>query len=270
MSIVTRYGALVSAFRSLGTPGIDVTPTHASIPYRTTFARGIAPLVDVYLPERVTGPSAMLVHGGGFTIGSRRMKPMRYLASHLTAAGIAVCTVDYRMIFRGGRLDEALEDVTQAFTFWCTLARDFRLDTRAVSLVGLSAGGTLAMLAAPRLPAVTSVVSCFGLYETENMRGAASLLPRFLFRTSDRSVWSARSPRNAAQPAVPTLLLHGSDDGLVPVEQARSLAVHRERLGLPTRLVIYDGAPHGFFNEPATAASEAVVEIVDHVRRPIR
>ncbi len=268
MSTVTvRFGAVVSALRSLRAPGVDLLPTHAAIAYSERRGRGIAPLLDIYLPERATGPSVVLVHGGGFTIGSRRMKPMRYLAAHLTAAGLAVCAVDYRMIFRGGRLDEAVDDVRDAFAFWSVRAAELQLDASAISLVGLSAGGTLAMLAATRVANLASLVSCFGVYETEYLRGPASLLPRLLFRTADRSVWNARSPRNAHQPAVPTLLLHGSADVLVPVEQARSLAAHRERLGLPTRLVVYEGAPHGFFNEPMGAAPSAVAAIAAFVQR---
>lgn len=264
-----RYGSLLASLRTLQSPGIVFAPTFGAIRYRTTATRGIAPLLDIYLPHRVRtrGPSIVLVHGGGFAIGSRRMKAIRYLAAHLTAAGIAVCAIDYRMIFRGGRLDEAIDDVCEAFTFWSAHIHDHDLDPSAISIAGLSAGGTLALLAAPRLTNLATVVSCFGLYETDHLRGAASLLPRLLFRSPDRAVWSARSPRRASQPIAPTLLLHGGDDDLVPVEQARSLAAHRERLGLPTRLVVYDGAPHGFFNEPMRPASEAVVEIAAFVRR---
>jgi hypothetical protein len=34
---------------------------------------------------------------------------------------------------------------------------------------------------------------------------------------------------------------------------------------VPTRLVIYAGAPHGFFNLPCTAADAGVGEIIEHV-----
>jgi len=267
-----RYGAVVQALRSLRASSTiaEVRPTEAAVPYRA-HARGIAPLADLYVPARPTGASVVLVHGGGFVIGSRRMKPMRFLAARLTAAGIAVCAVDYRMIFRGGRLAEAVDDVGDALAFWSARAPTLGLDPRAVSMVGLSAGASLGLLAAARSDAhgrLAALVCCFGLYEIGHLRGPASLLPRLLFRTRDREAWSDRSPRFAAQPVAPTLLLHGSDDGLVPVEQARRLAAHREALGLPTRLVIYPGAPHGFFNLPVPAADAGVREIIEHVGGP--
>jgi acetyl esterase/lipase len=141
------------------------------------------------------------------------------------------------------------------------------LDPRAISIAGLSAGATLAYLAAARIePArLAGIACCFGLYEIDHLRGPAALLPRFLFGTSDRDAWMKRSPRFAPQPAVPTLLLHGGDDGLVPADQARRLAAHRESLGLATRLVIYEGVPHGFFNLQVPAADAGARELVAHI-----
>jgi acetyl esterase/lipase len=265
-----RYSAVLSSLRSLrGEPAIaDVSPTQ-TVRYRTgaSHAGAIAPLADVYMPADATGTSVVLVHGGGFVIGSRRMKPMRYLAARLVGSGIAVCAIDYRMIFRGGRLDEAIDDVCTAFERWSTMVPQLGLDPRAISLAGLSAGATLSHLAAGRLEPsrLAGLACCFGLYEVDHLQGPAALLPRFLFGTPDRTAWKARSPRFAPQPRAPTLLLHGGDDGLIPVEQARRLAAHRDSLGLPTRLVVYDGAPHGFFNLPVPAADAGARELVAHI-----
>ena len=225
------------------------------VPYRTQIGRGIAPLADVYLPARpTTTASVVLVHGGAFVIGSRRMKPMRLLASRLSAAGIAVCAVDYRMVFRGGRLDEAVDDVCAALAFWRARAPD----PHAVSIVGLSAGASLGLLAAARAP-VAALACCFGLYEIDHLRGPAAMLPRLLVGATP---WIDRF---AVQPAAPTLILHGDADVLVPVAQAHRLAARRAALALPTKLVIYRDAPHGFFNRPCEARDAALREIIAHV-----
>jgi acetyl esterase len=269
---VFRYGALVEALWSLRGARFfeEAVPAERDVAYRSTSPRGIAPLADVYLPEAAarTGASVVLVHGGGFVIGSRRMPPILYLASRLVRAGVAVMAIDYRMIFRGGRLDEATDDVRAAMAFWSKRASRDGLDPGRVSLVGLSAGATLAMLVAASLEdgAVHRLACGFGLYELDHLRGPlAGVVPRLLFRTPDRERWSARSPRGGAQPRIPTLLLHGTDDGLVPVEHARRLAAHRETLGLETKLVIYPGAPHGFFNTKMFADAGGT-EIIEHVR----
>src|SRR5204862_5869403 len=128
--------------------------------------------------------------------------------------------------FRGGRLAEAVDDVCNGLEFWRTRVESHGLDARAISLVGLSAGASLAMLAASRSP-VHRVAACFGLYDVEHLRGPAALLPRLLFASADRSVWRAASPVAVPQPTAPVLLLHGTNDGLTPVPPAHHLAALR-------------------------------------------
>jgi acetyl esterase/lipase len=264
-----RYRAVLDALLSLrGRIEGERPPSHRALSYREGWSRGIAPRLDVWEPnERATRRSVLLVHGGAFVLGGRDMKPMRVLGSRLSAAGVTVCSIDYRLIFRGGRLEASLADTRDALAYWRDRCARRGLDADGVTIVGLSAGATLSMLVAGEPSSrVRSVVSCFGLYELDHLEGPlAALLPRLLFESRDRARWAERSPRRAAQPAVPTLLLHGTDDGLVPVAQARRLAEHRTSLGLPTTLSIFEGAPHGFFNQAGEHAERGIREILAHV-----
>jgi acetyl esterase/lipase len=205
-----------------------------TVRYRTERRRGIAPLADIYMPPAPRA-NVLLVHGGGLVVGSRRMRPMRVLAERFEREGAAVCSIDYRMMFRGGRLDEAVDDVRAALAFWTARVGP-------THVVGLSMGATLAMLAVD--DRITSLACCFGLYDVAH-------LP-WLYRRMLR--W-----RFDAHPRVPTLLVHGDADRLVPVEQARRLAAQRTALELPTQLVVVPGAPHGFFTTPHAEAGIAAL-----------
>jgi acetyl esterase/lipase len=251
--VITR--ATLSAVWALrGQPHESIAPTHVAMPYASA-VRGIRRVADLYLPASTTGRSALIVHGGGWVIGSRGMKPVRFLAARLAAAGIATCAIDYRLMFRGGRLAEATADVIEALAWWTARAPD----PAGISLLGLSAGATLALLAASASPSVRSLALCFGVYDLDELPGFAA---RLLTRSGDRAAWRAASPRAARQPVMPTLLLHGDADRLVPAAQAERLAAHRTSLGLPTKLVIYPGAPHGFFSRPGAIADAGAAELI--------
>ncbi len=238
-----------------------------SIPYLDTRRRGIAPMADIYLPEGAgpETPSVLIVHGGGFFIGSRSMKPVRLLATRLLAASFAAMAFDYRMIFRGGRLREGLEDVSAAFAFWRRLVEKRGFDMCGISAVGLSAGATLMLLAAAQeeIPPVKRLVSFFGLYELDHLQGPfAGLLPRLLLRSTDRGLWRRASPIAASQPASPLLLLHGTHDTLVPHEQMGKLSAVRKAKGLETTTISFEGQPHAFLNDEGPAADRAVLDLL--------
>lgn len=245
---------------------VPVAPTRRAVRYRPEARPGIAPVGDVYVPSNATGASVVLMHGGGFVVGARDMLPMRYLAASLTRAGFAVFSIDYRLVFRGGRLAEAEDDGLAALAFWETECLRFGLDPARISLIGLSAGATLAMLAASRTPTLHRLVSVFGLYDIETFEGPLALvMPRLLSRTWDKTQWRALSPLARPQPIAPTLLLHGTRDQLIPVSQAHRLLAHRASLGLPTKLVTYEGAPHAFFSMDGHPARDGVAQILEHL-----
>ncbi len=128
----------------------------------------------------------------------------------------------------------------------------------AVSIAGLSAGATLALLHAERSdepPA--SVISGFGIYDFEQLRGAgASLLRRAALRTGDRDLWRRHSVADSPTFAGPVLLLHGTHDTLVPMCQHQRLVQSRQAAGLPVEERIFEGACHGFFNDAESDAAQ--------------
>jgi acetyl esterase/lipase len=269
-------GGLLHALWSLITPPhfTPLVPSAADQTYRAKAGHGIAPLADVYLPEGDgPHPSVVLVHGGGFLIGSRRMKPMRYIAKQYVEAGFAVMVFDYRMIFRGGRIAEIVDDVAAAMTWWREQAERFHLDPQRMAMMGLSAGATLMLLAASRLPvgAVQHLVSVFGVYDFTYLNGKlAGLMRRWLFQTTDLAVWQKWSPVEATTSDADVLLIHGDRDDMVPIGHAVRLAASRQSKGLPVTTVVIEGARHAFFNEERTLAhaEQAIAAAIRFLKAP--
>ena len=234
-------------------------PSHAGLVYRRARRPGVQPLLDVYLPDgEGPHPSVVLIHGGGFVMGSRTMKPMRYLATRLREAGYAVVVPDYRLLFRGAHLEEARDDVIDAITWWQGAAERYGADPERISIMGLSAGATLMWLglkALARAPA--SIVSVFGLYDFTWLSGRrATWLADTLLSSRDLASRQSRSPLSHATARPPCLLVHGDADQLTPVAHAHEMKRLRDAAGRETTLDIVADARHGFFN----AANDPVCE----------
>lgn len=240
-------------------------PTAPDVAYASGPRRGVPPLCDVYSPSRSgPHPSVVLVHGGGFVIGHRRMKPVRLLASRLCDQGYAVCSIDYRLLFRGGGLAEQLIDVNDAAGFWRSSLERFDCDPARVSMVGLSAGAALMMLHAGQTELrYHKLVSIYGPASFDRVSGRrASLYLSWVMGTRDREVWKQRSPLTHATMDTPLLLIHGTADQLVPVSHAERLHAARLERGLPTELELVEGMPHGWLNDASLPETERAVERV--------
>jgi acetyl esterase/lipase len=235
--------------------------------YREAHPKGIKPAVDVYLPGQGRNhPSVILVHGGGFVVGSRQMSSMSYLASELCKQGVACASIDYRLIFRGGRLDESVDDVQTAVAWWRSMASEYSLNEDKISLLGCSAGAALVMLSASHVGELWRVIGVYGVYDFTNLPGRPSRLPaRLLLGSDDPEIWAARSPNQAANFAAPLLLLHGTADTLVVKRHSEELAARRESAGLPVELCLYPDEPHGFLQDGPLRP--AVLQALDDILR---
>jgi acetyl esterase/lipase len=224
--------------------------------------RGVAPRVDVFLPPAAAG-AVLLVHGGAFLIGSRRRGSVRWFAEELGEVGLAALAMDYRLLGRGGRFAEALDDVLAAMRWWRATAPDLGVPDR-LGVAGLSAGAALAGVAATDGQA-DAWVGFYGPYDFERLPGSPVIRAptRWLLRTTDPDAVRAASPLARCTTPAPTLLVHGTRDRLVPIEHSEALARERQAAGLPLELLRTEHA-HGFLERRRDpAAGDALAHAVD-------
>ena len=169
------YAALALTVAGLGAFAIHrastISPTFADIAYADASDRN---RLDVYFPDAPGDPQPLviLVHGGGFRIGSKE-RPENL--SDLLGAGFAVAAINYRLS------DEAiwpaqLEDVTAAIRFLHENAQEFGVDRNRMGIFGRSAGAHLAAtstiaLAAQDMPFIAAVVDWFAPIDFTTMDG---------------------------------------------------------------------------------------------------
>jgi acetyl esterase/lipase len=250
-------------------------PIHAPGVERTRDVRygraaGIHLKLDVYRlpgggPRR---PVLMYVHGGAWVIGTKNNQGLP-LVHHLASLGWVCFNVNYRLSPHATFPDH-LVDLKRALAWIREHAREWDADPDFVVVAGGSAGGHLAALLAltPNDPeyqpgfedADTRVQGClpyYGVYDFTNRYGVwphgslQPMLERHVMKTTyaeDPKAFEKASPIHRIGPdAPPFLVVHGSADALVPVEEARVFCrVFRERAPAPIAYAEIAGAQHAF------------------------
>jgi acetyl esterase/lipase len=191
--------------------------------------------LDIYKPGYEHGPvpGVLVIHGGSWQSGDS--KEFIALNAYLAARDYIVVSMNYRLApkwkFPAGR-----DDVLSAIAYLKVYGHEFGLDPTRLALVGRSAGGQLALLAAytANEPAIRGVVSVYGPtdlkfgYERPAAKGLVDtrgVLERYLGGPPAKAddAYFAASPINFVNAATPpTLLIHGLHDGhVLPEESSR-------------------------------------------------
>ncbi len=192
--------------------------------------------LDIYKPGYTHDPvpGLLVIHGGSWQSG--HSKEFIALNAYLAARDYVVASINYRLApkwkFPAGR-----DDVLSAIAYLKVFGHEFGLDPTRLALLGRSAGGQLALLAAytANEPAIRGVISVYGPtdlkfgYERPAAKGlldTRGVLESYLGGSPAKAddAYFAASPINfvtASSP--PTLLIHGLHDGHVSPEESQRL-----------------------------------------------
>jgi acetyl esterase len=218
-------------------------------------AGGVDLRFDASIPDGAGPfPAAIVVHGGGWVRGDRRTD-VAPLFQPLADAGIAWFSIDYRLQADPLRFGVAVNDVEAAVQFVKEHAREYRVDPERIALIGESAGGHLAALAA--LNGRITVKAVVALYAPTNLVALlkdSDLIPdqiRDQVRgTALEGLLMARmsqlSPIEKVRAGMPPfLLIHGTSDAIVPFDQSRAMCAKMASVGADCRLFAVPWAGHG-------------------------
>ncbi|HEY7053293.1 MAG TPA: alpha/beta hydrolase [Mycobacterium sp.] len=247
---------------------------------------GRANLADVWrkrdLPRDGKAPVLVQVPGGAWIFGLRR--PQGYpLMSHLAEQGWVCVSLAYR-VAPWHTWPDHIVDVKRALAWVKENIAEFGGDPDFVAITGGSAGGHLASLAAltPNDPAFqpgfeeadTSVVAAVPLYgrydwytttgegRPEFIEFLAKLVVKKEYKTYRQTFVDASSIARVHSDAPPFFVLHGQNDSVIPVQEARDFV--RELSEVAKAPVLYAELPHtqhGFdmYGSPRTHKAAAAV-----------
>jgi acetyl esterase/lipase len=214
--------------------------------------------VDVYRPgyEHAPLPGVLVIHGGSWQNGTG--KEFVQLNAYLAARDFVVLSINSRQApkwkFPAGR-----DDVLSAIAYFKVYARELGVDSTRLALLGRSAGGQLALLAAYTAndPSIRGVVSVYGptdlRFGYENPANKGLLDTRGVLETylggspsSADDAYFAASPINFVTSASPpTLLIHGLNDGHVSPQESERLDARLTQSSVKHVLVRLPWATHG-------------------------
>ncbi len=99
-------------------------------------------LLDIYMPEKLTGKMPVIVHthGGAFCYGSKEV--YQFYCMSLAKQGFAVVNYNYRLSYEYS-FPAPIEDLNQLLTWILVHGEEFNLDTQNIFLAGDSAGANI-------------------------------------------------------------------------------------------------------------------------------
>jgi len=221
------------------------TPENTSLRFDASIPEGPGPF-----------PAAIIVHGGGWVGGSRKID-VAPLFKPLTEARIAWFSIDYRLASDPMHFGIAVEDVEAAVRFLKQHAVEYRIDPARIALVGESAGGHLAALAALSRDPVNQVKAVVAIYaptDLVSLLKSSVLIPSQIrdslqgtpFEGLLISRLTQLSPIEKVRPGMPPfLMIHGTADSLVPFAQSRAMCSKMQAAGVSCELFKVPGGNHG-------------------------
>lgn len=217
---------------------------------------GVSLTLDANIPDGPGPfPTVIIVHGGGWENGNKRTY-VTPVFQPLTEAGFAWFTINYRLAPKY-KFPAPTDDVAAAIRWVKAHAKEYKVDTRRIALMGESAGGHLvAYVGAKREKGteVAAVVDFYGphdLLKREKDRGAVSknlhqLLGIDKLDEAGVAKLKEASPINYVQKGLPPFLfIHGTKDAAVPYEQSAMMCEALKKAGNKCEVFTVEGAPHG-------------------------
>ncbi|MDP9222939.1 MAG: alpha/beta hydrolase [Actinomycetota bacterium] len=223
----------------------------ALTPGTVSYGESPEQVADLWLPRRDgTSQVVVLIHGGCWWECYRRDLE-NDVAADLARRGYAVWNIEYRRLGAEGGWPECHQDVVLAISALQKL--DAEIDPQPIALVGHSAGGYLALLAASEVQTrgVVAQAPVADLRLAAQLRSCTGGVEAMLLQ-------GAPSPVDDP-PALPHLVVQGDADEDVPVEIGREYS----RAASAAEYVELAGCGHYEHLDPASSAWHVAIQWIE-------
>ena len=230
--------------------------------------------LDVYQPPAGVTPKRMaIVHlfGGGFFVGNKNAGYIVNDVKALGSRGYTNISANYRLQQQSS-WPAQIHDVKAAIRWTRANAAKLGVDANKIAVAGYSAGGMLALMAAGtngkkefegdggNAGVSSDVNACIGVYPLASAQIATGLFPQG--QATPENIAAASPTSYISATFAPTVFVHGTKDGTVPVQSSIDFFGKLQALGVPTTMTLIQGADHAFDNN-APDAVEVMAASID-------
>lgn len=223
--------------------------------------------MDLIIPKQRNGhapcPVIVWICGGAYMVVDHAVWMPEMV--RFARAGYVVASIEYRTTNEAS-FPAQLIDVKSAIRYLRAHAREYCLDPDRIFVMGESAGGTMACLLGTTgdtdaydqgdhltfSSRVQGVVDFYGLTDMDpNARITGGAVPYWTMDAflggADAAgmAYKASAVNHVSSDTPPFMILHGSEDPVVPLEQSRRLYDTLVQNGVPAEFLILEGAAHG-------------------------
>ena len=209
-------------------------------------------------------PLVVTTHGGPTSAAARTLS---LRVQYYTSRGWGVLDVNYGGSTGFGRAYRerlngqwGIVDVADCVAGARHLAENGMVDPDRIAIRGGSAGGYTTLAAVTFADVFRAGASHYGIGDLAALaRDTHKFESRYVYRLVDAADFDARSPiRHASRARCPMIFFQGTDDRIVPPNQAEAMYAALKANGVPVSYLLFEGEGHGFRRgENAVRAIEA-------------
>lgn len=221
--------------------------------------------MDLWYPleDKNSYPLVLFAHGGGWLSGTRNQPKNSSWCRFLAKSGFVVASIDYRYGYKNN-MGDILRDYGDSLVFIKENSETLKIDTKRILLMGLSAGGYLSLMYGAyytqkrnrdKMEGIRGIVSYYAPADLLDVftREAPSLFAKVATLTTlktnpkNKDAYLRYSPlERISKRMVPTLIVHGKQDLVVPFGSSVKLAAKLKENGLNYKMLVHPKGGHGF------------------------